>query len=94
MCVPNLVPIGPQTAKCICLEGYTHTHARMHARTHARTRTHTHSPIYIDIDSLAAEWIIVPIMGTGARQSILVRFMNIYGGLANDRIKAVDRKQN
>ena len=30
MCVPNLVPIGPQTATCIRLEGYTHTHARTH----------------------------------------------------------------
>ena len=26
MCVPNLVRIGPQTATCIRLEGYTHTH--------------------------------------------------------------------
>ena len=26
MCVPNLVPIGPQTAMCIRLEGYTHRH--------------------------------------------------------------------
>ena len=25
MCVPNLVPIGPQTATCIRLEGYRHT---------------------------------------------------------------------
>ena len=38
MCVPNLVPIGPQTATCIRLEGYTHTH------------THTHTLSYIDID--------------------------------------------
>ena len=29
MCVPNLVPIGPQTATCVRLEGYTHT------RTHS-----------------------------------------------------------
>ena len=36
MCVPNLVPIGPQTATCICLEGYTHRH--------------THTLSYIDID--------------------------------------------
>ena len=26
MCVLNLVPIGPQTATCIRLEGYTHRH--------------------------------------------------------------------
>ena len=26
MCVPYLVPIGPQTATCIRLEGYTHRH--------------------------------------------------------------------
>ena len=26
MCVPNLVSIGPQTATCIRLEGYTHRH--------------------------------------------------------------------
>ena len=26
MRVPNLVPIGPQTATCIRLEGYTHRH--------------------------------------------------------------------
>ena len=38
MCVPNLVPIGPQTATCIRLEGYTHTH------------THTHTLSYIDIE--------------------------------------------
>ena len=38
MCVPNLVPIGPQPATCIRLEGYTHTH------------THTHTLSYIDID--------------------------------------------
>ena len=36
MRVPNLVPIGPQTATCIRLEGYTHTH--------------THTLSYIDID--------------------------------------------
>ena len=26
MCVPNVVPIGPQTPTCIRLEGYTHRH--------------------------------------------------------------------
>ena len=26
MCVPNLVPIGPETATCIRLERYTHRH--------------------------------------------------------------------
>ena len=35
MCVPNLVPIGPQTAMYIRLEGYTHRHTLS----------------YIDIDS-------------------------------------------
>ena len=30
MCVPNLVPIGPQTATCIRLEGYTHTHTLLY----------------------------------------------------------------
>ena len=40
MCVPNLVPIGPEMATCIRLEGYTHTH------------THTHTLSYIDIDRL------------------------------------------
>ena len=40
MCVPNLVPIGPHTATCIRLEGYTHRH----------THTHTHTLAYIDID--------------------------------------------
>ena len=42
MCVPNLAPIGPQTATCIRLEGYTHTH------------THTHTLSYIDIDCVHA----------------------------------------
>ena len=39
MCVPNLVPIGPQAATCIRPEGYTHTHRQ----------THTHSPIIDEI---------------------------------------------
>ena len=26
MCVPNLVPIGPETATCIRFERYTHRH--------------------------------------------------------------------
>ena len=26
MCMPNLVPIGPETATCIRLERYTHRH--------------------------------------------------------------------
>ena len=26
MCVPNLVPIGPQATTCIPSEGYTHRH--------------------------------------------------------------------
>ena len=38
MCVPNLVPIGPQAATCIRPEGYTHT------------QTDTHTLSYIDID--------------------------------------------
>ena len=40
MCVPNLVPIGPQATTCIPSEGYTHTY------------THTHTLSYIDIDTI------------------------------------------
>ena len=35
MCVPNLVPIGPQATTCIPSEGYTDTYSH----------THTHAPI-------------------------------------------------
>ena len=38
MCMPNLVPIGPQATMCIPSEGYTHTH--------------THTLSYIDIDCI------------------------------------------
>ena len=38
MCVPHLVPIGPQATTCIPSEGYTHTY--------------THTLSYIDIDSI------------------------------------------
>ena len=41
MCVPNLVPIGPQATTCIASEGYTHRHTDTHTHTH----THSHSPI-------------------------------------------------
>ena len=52
MCVPNLVPIGPQTATCIRLERIkTHTHARTHTRTH----THTHLYRYFFLQQCPSE---------------------------------------
>ena len=49
MCVPNFVPIGPQTATCIFLEGYTHRHThtilyryRCHFNRHERVTRENH----------------------------------------------------
>ena len=55
MCVPNLVPIGPQAKTCIRLKGYTqrYTHLHTHTHTHAHAHTHhthtTHTLSYIDM---------------------------------------------
>ena len=42
MCVPNLVPIGPQATTCIPSEGYTHTY----------------SPIYVYLSRKVSFWLL------------------------------------
>ena len=82
MCVPNLVPIGPQTATRICLEGYTRARARVHAGTHAHT--HTHPLLYIDS---IREKIFIGACGTDMYGGIGYKYLwrhlrkNIYTGI-------------